>query len=235
MTMHKDGKCVICKRENLVPESLQEFLNEANMEMFYVVLVNPEEEGFKNYAIVNKDGKIMWEGSEDDALTFLLRNVGISSTFEGRNLLRKADKFGGKSIETGNAIHRKGHFGNLSKEIEGTNTKIHGQPIMMQPFMINKEIDKGKHKNVASLEKETGKFVPVDRRTPEQVSKKYARETPVRKQIDLEPEIIVKSEPKNIEKIKNIEEFPIPKQTHGKSKDRREEIEKQVKKRRSRI
>lgn len=218
-----------------VAENLYEFLNEGNEELFYVALTNPEEQEFyKEYAVKNKGGEVVWEGSEEDALTFLLRNAGINSAAESRAILIKADKFGGKSVETGDAIERKGNWGNLSKEVEGTSTTIYGVPIMMQPFMANKEIDKGRNENRGSVDDE-GKIIFPGRKTQAQVNKKFQRElSPEEEEEEInEPEQI---EPEVIEPlVKEKPEFPLPaRQYHGRSQERRKEIEN-VKKRRPRI
>ena len=148
--------------DKLVSESLNEFLNEANMEMYYVVNTDPNYA----YAIVDKNNETVWEGNKEETLTFLLRNAGVDNSFEAKTILTKADRFGGKGIVTGDTIHKKGLWGNQSKDF-GPGVKIHGAPIMMQPFMINKEISKGRFE--------------TSRKTPEQVAKKQTRETNIKR------------------------------------------------------
>lgn len=147
-----------------VNESLEEFINEARMEMFYLVSADPE---IGEYTIVNKDNETVWQGLKDDLVTFLLRNAGIGNTFEAKNLIAKADKFGGKSMTSGDTIEKKGPFGRYQEKGEGA--KVLGAPIMMQPFMVNKEIVKGKYE--------------APRKTHAQVAKKQSRE---REEIDME-------------------------------------------------
>ena len=121
----------------LVSENLNEFLNKANMELFYVVNTDP---GY--YDIVDKNNKTLWSGSYSEAVTFLLRNAGVDNSFEAKIILTKADKFGGKEMISGDTIYKKGPYQN--KDL-GMGAKVPGAPIMIQPFMFNKEIRSGKY------------------------------------------------------------------------------------------
>jgi len=170
----------------LVSENLNEFLNEANMEMYYVVNTDPDYA----YAIVDKNNKIVWEGNKEDTLTFLLRNAGVDNSFEARNILVKADKFNGEGMTTGDTIYRKGPWGNQNKDL-GPGVKIHGAPIMMQPFMINKEISKGKLETgrktpEQSLKKQAREKMQLDKKKKDEIAKKFGITDAQRKKVEKE-------------------------------------------------
>jgi len=223
-----------------VSESLNEFLNElkTHLEMYYVVNVEPDK-----YKVVDNKSNTLWEGNTYDAITFLIRNAGIDNTYLAREILAKADKFGGEEMNTGDAMYKKGPWGK-KREMLKSSVKIPGALIMMSPFMVNKEIDKGKFE--------------TNRKTPEQVAKKQTREKEeLEKELEKErnkklgitaterrrwertkrKEVIPKQEIVKKEILKKDDDsFPGIKQAFGDSKTRNQEVEKRIlKKRRPRI
>ena len=140
-----------------VKESIEEVLNEGRQEMYYVVIIDPDME---SYGIMDKNEEIVWDGRRDEMITFLMRNAGVANSYEAKNVLVKADKFAGKSMTSGDTVEKKGPFGRTIDKGEGA--KVLGAPIMIQPFMLDKEISKGRFE--------------APRKTPDQVAKKQSRE-----------------------------------------------------------
>jgi hypothetical protein len=226
----------------IVFESLNEFLNESIEEMYWVSLTDRDN---NRYSIIDKNGEAVWEGSKEDTITFLLRNAGLRTSVEARNLLQLADKFRGRKKESGNGTQRKGPWGRDTKQLMGTNTTIYGALVMIHPSMIDKEINKGR--------------LEASRKTLDQVAKKQTRERTEaekleqlerRKKLGIKVKDIKRAQkerrdaskeiikPKDIEKKIPKEDIPpfVPKQTFGSSKDRRQEAEKALfKKTRPRI
>jgi hypothetical protein len=215
---------------------VKEKLNEANEELFYMVNTDPE---IKEYSLVDKNNETVWAGSMDDAITFLLRNAGVSSSYEAKNILAKADKFGGQSIiHPDDVIKSRGH------ETTIPGAKVHGAPVMMQPFMVNKEIAKGRFEPTRKTSKQIRHRKDridcecedcCDTREKEAEKKVYTKNRDKLK--DFEYYRKKKEQPGETIPMEEPEEEIIiePKQTHGKSKERREEIERGVKKRRPRV
>ena len=231
----------------LVNENLKEFLNEAQKEMFYIVRTDSEMD---RYGISNKEGEIIWESSRKDITTFLLRNGGVSNSFEVKNLLLKADKFGGNPMVSGETIIKKGSFG--KKTEIGKGAKVLGAPIFLRPFMIDRELSKGD--NEASrktpeqvTKKQTREFDKMDREAKAERDSRFGIDPATRRRMEREErDAVLIRQGKKPAKTPIIKKTPIekeepeieiePEQTYGASKLRREENEKPfIKKRRQRI